>query len=236
MPRPRVVRKGAFLTAWLEEEYLILLDKVARAEGISRSELLRRIIVEWLESSEVKAKYGLQVVFAEQVARASTAKLAPLTEKKLEDLKRALEEVAPVIDRVAKLLPQKMDWARVLIARRNEYLRLKEKGGWVRVGGDLVPAEQHYRTWLAQHEGDLKMLEGMLEEWKRARARFFKRVYYLWVGGRTGGLRKEVPAEVMLEFDDKIAVLLKKIDEVEPLANELEKLLRQPSAGQGVKR
>jgi hypothetical protein len=33
----------------------------------------------------------------------------------------------------------------------------------------------------------------------------------------------------MLEFDDKIAVLLRKIDEIEPLANELEKLLHQPS-------
>jgi len=236
MPRPRVVKKGAFLTAWLEEEYLILLDKIARAEGISRSELLRRIIVEWLESPEVKAKYGLQMVFAEQVASASTARLAPLTEKRLGDLKRALDEVAPVVERTARLLPQRMEWARSLIAMRNEYLRLKERGGWVKVGGDLVPAEQQYRRWMAQHEGDIKMLEQLLEEWKRARAKFFKRVYYPWVKG----LRKEVPADVMLELDDRITVLLRRIDEVEPLANELEKLLRperlQRGAGQGAKR
>jgi len=236
MPRPRVVKKGAFLTAWLEEEYLILLDKIARAEGISRSELLRRIIVEWLESPEVKAKYGLQTVFAEQVASASTARLAPLTEKRVEDLKRALEEVAPVVERTARLLPQKMEWARSLVAMRNEYLRLKERGGWVKVGGDLVPAEQQYRRWMARHEGDIKMLEQLLEEWKRARAMFFKRVYYPWLKG----LRKEVPADVMLELDDKITLLLRKIDEVEPLANELEKLLRperlRRGAGQGSKR
>jgi hypothetical protein len=225
MPRKRVFQNRAFVGFIVEGYYADLLDQLARREGVSKSELCRRVIIDWLEG-EAKVKYGLQLAAPPVVERASTVKLAPLTEKELEDLKRALEEVAPVIDRTAKLLPQKMEWARSLVATRNELLRLKEKGGWVRVRGDLVPAEQHYRTWTALHGGDVKMLEQLLDEWRRARARFFKRVYYPWVKG----LRKEVPAEVMLEFDDRITVLLRKIDEVEPLAGELEKLLRQPSA------
>jgi len=220
MPRKRVFQSRAFVGFIIEGYYADLLEQLARREGVSKSELCRRIIIEWLEG-EAKVKYGLQLAASQAVERASATKLAPLTEKRLEDLKRVLEEVAPDIDRAAKLLPQKMEWARSLAARRGELLRLKEEGGWVRVRGDLVPAEQHYRAWMAQHEGDLKMLEGVLEEWKRARARFFKRVYYPWIGG----LRKEVPAEVMLEIDDRVTVLLRKIDEVEPLANELERLL-----------
>jgi len=225
MPRKRVFQNRAFIGFIIEGHYADLLDQLARREGISKSELCRRVIIDWLEG-EARVKYGLQLAAPPVVEKAGTAKLAPLTEKRLEDLKRALEEVAPVIERTARLLPQKMEWARSLIAMRNELLRLKEGGGWVKVRGDLVPAEQHYRTWMALHEGDIRMLEGMLEEWKRARAKFFKRVYYPWVGGRTGGLRKEVPADVMLEFDDRITVLLRKIDGVEPLANELERLLR----------
>jgi len=235
MPRKRVFQNRAFIGFIIEGRYADLLEQLARREGISKSELCRRVIIEWLEG-EAKVKYGLELAAPPAVEKASAPKLTPLTEKRVEDLKRALEEVAPVVERTARLLPQKMEWARSLIAMRNEYLRLKERGGWVKVGGDLVPAEQQYRRWMARHEGDIKMLEQLLEEWKRARAMFFKRVYYPWLKG----LRKEVPADVMLELDDKITLLLRKIDEVEPLANELEKLLRperlRRGAGQGSKR
>jgi hypothetical protein len=229
MPRKKVFQNRAFIGFIIEGRYADLLERLARREGISKSELCRRIIIEWLEG-EAKVKYGLHLAAPPAVEKASAPKLAPLTEKELEDLKRVLEEVAPVVERTARLLPQKMEWARSLIAMRNEYLRLKERGGWVKVGGDLVPAEQQYRRWMAQHEGDIKMLVQLLEEWRRARAMFFKRVYYPW----RNRLRKEVPPEVMLELDDKIVVLLRKIDEVEPLANELEKLLRQPNPRQSV--
>jgi len=235
MPRKRVFQNRAFIGFIIEGRYADLLEQLARREGISKSELCRRVIIEWLEG-EAKVKYGLELAAPPAVEKASAPKLTPLTEKRVEDLKRALEEVAPVVERTARLLPQKMEWARSLVAMRNEYLRLKERGGWVKVGGDLVPAEQQYRRWMARHEGDIKMLEQLLEEWKRARAMFFKRVYYPWLKG----LRKEVPADVMLELDDKITLLLRKIDEVEPLANELEKLLRperlRRGAGQGSKR
>jgi hypothetical protein len=234
MPRPRIVKKGAFLTAWLEEEYLILLDRVARAEGVSRSELLRRIIVEWLESPEVKAKYGLQVVFAEQVARASTSKLTPLTKKKLEDVENTLKEVEPVIDSLSKKLPSLVEEAKRLVAERRQVEEWRAQKATLRIGGREVPAEKYYWKWRARADGMFKLMEGALREWRDARAKFFKVVYYPWLKY----LRREVPPEVLVTYEDRIAALLDKIDRAEPFAHELEKLLRQPSAkqGEGVKR
>jgi hypothetical protein len=227
VPRRRVVKRGAFLTAWFEEEYLALLDRVAKAEGISRSELLRRIVVEWLESPEVKARYGLQMVFEEQVAKTSTSKLLPLTEKRLGDLDRALGELERVIGNLTRELPRLMGLARTLAATRDELLRARREGVFLRVRGELVPAEKYWQEWWAQHGWEFKMLEGALEEWRRARRLFFRRVYYPWLRG----LRREVPADVMLRYDDRIAVLLRKVDELEPLASELERLLRPRGDG-----
>jgi regulator of replication initiation timing len=236
MPRPRVVKKGAFLTAWLEEEYLTLLDRIARAEGISRSELLRRIIVEWLESPEVKAKYGLQMVFAEQVAKASTVKLAPLTRKRLRDVEEALKEVEPVINKLEKKLPSLVEEAKRLMAEKRQVEEWLTATRWVKVGnewrrervthveigGRKVDVVEYYREWRARTEGMFKLLEGALDEWESARRRFFRVVYYPWLKY----LRREVPVDVMLAYEDRIAVLLEKINRAEPFARELERTLR----------
>jgi hypothetical protein len=230
MPRPRVVRKGAFLTAWFEEEYLVLLDKIARVEGVSRSELLRRIVVEWLESPEVKSKYGLQMVFAEQVARASTSRLTPLTKKKMEDVENTLKEVEPAIDRLAKKLPSLVEEAKRLLAEKRQVEEWRERRTTLRIGGREVPAEKYYWEWRAKTDGMFKLMEGALREWRDARAKFFKVVYYPWLKY----LRREVPADVMLAYEDRIAVILDKIDRAEPFARELEKLLRQPNPRQSV--
>ena len=230
MPRPRVVRRGAFLTAWFEEEYLVLLDKIARVEGVSRSELLRRIVVEWLESSEVKAKYGLQVVFAEQVARASTSRLTPLTKKKMEDVENTLKEVEPVVDRLSRKLPSLVEEAKRLLAEKRQVEEWRAQKATLRIGGREVSAEEYYRKWKATSEGPLKLIEGALKEWNAARTKFFKVVYYPWLKY----LRREVPPEVLVTYEDRIAVILDKIDRAEPFARELEKLLRQSSARQGV--
>jgi hypothetical protein len=227
VPRKRVVKRGVFLTAWLEEEHVALLDRIARAEGISRSELLRRIIVEWLESPEVKARYGLQVVFEEQVAKTSTARLLPLTEKRLRDLDRALGELERVIGALARELPRKMELARALAATRDELLRIKREAGYVKIRGEVVPAERYWQEWWAQHGWEFRLLEGALEEWRRARRLFFGKVYYPWLRG----LRKEVPVDVMVRYEQRIALLLRKVDEVEPLAGELERLLRPREGG-----
>jgi hypothetical protein len=221
MPRPRVVRKGAFLTAWLEEEYLILLDRVARVEGISRSELLRRIIVEWLENPEVKAKYGLQVVFAEQVARASTSKLTPLTKKKLEDVENTLKAVEPVIDSLSKKLPFLVEEAKRLLAEKRQVEEWRAQKATLKIGGREVPAEKYYWEWRARTDGMFKLMEGALREWRDARTKFFKVVYYPWLKY----LRREVPVEAMVTYEDRIAVILDKIDRAEPFVRELEKSL-----------
>jgi hypothetical protein len=229
MPRPRVVKRGAFLTAWFEEEHLVLLDKIARIEGISRSELLRRIVMEWLESPEVRAKYGLQTAFAEQVARASTSKLLPLTKKKLEDVENTLKEVEPVIDRLAKKLPELAEEAKRLAAERRQVEEWRARGEWLEIGGRPVPAEKYYWQWRAKTEGIFKLLEGALGEWETARRRFFKVVYYPWLRY----LRKEVPVDVMVAYEDRIAVLLDKINRAEPFARELGRALRPEGSRRG---
>ncbi|MCC6065372.1 MAG: hypothetical protein LM576_05260, partial [Thermofilum sp.] len=66
-----------------------------------------------------------------------------------------------------------------------------------------------------------KLMEGALREWRDARAKFFKVVYYPWLKY----LRREVPPEVLVTYEDRIAVILGKIDRAEPFARELEKLL-----------
>jgi len=233
MPRKRVFQNRAFIGFIIEGRYADLLDQLARREGVTRSELCRRIILEWLEG-EAKVKYGLQLAAPSTVEQASASKLPPLTEKRLRDLDGALGELERVIGVLARELPRKMELARRLAATRDELLRIRREVGFVRVRGEVVPAERYWREWWAQHEWEFKLLEGALGEWRRARRMFFRRVYYPWLRG----LRREVPADVMLRYDDRIAVLLRKIDEVEPLASELERLLRRSSARQdaGVRR
>jgi len=221
MPRKRVFQNRAFIGFIMEGRYVELLDQLARREGVTRSELCRRVILEWLEG-EAKVKYGLQLATPSAVEHASTSKLLPLTEKKLGDLDRALGELERVIGNLARELPRLMGLARALAATRDELLRIRREVGYVRVRGEVVPAEKYWQEWWAQHEWEFKLLEGALEEWRAARRKFFRKVYYPWLRG----LRKEVPADVMLRYDDRIAVLLRKVDELEPLANELERLLR----------
>ena len=226
MPRKRVFQNRAFIGFIIEGRYAELLDQLARREGVSRSELCRRIILEWLEG-EAKVKYGLQLAVPSAVEQASASKLLPLTEKRLGDLDRALGELERVIGNLTRELPRLMGLARTLAATRDELLRARREGVFLRVRGELVPAEKYWQEWWAQHGWEFKMLEGALEEWRRARRLFFRRVYYPWLKY----LRREVPADVMLRYDDRIAVLLRKVDELEPLASELERLLRPRGDG-----
>jgi metal-responsive CopG/Arc/MetJ family transcriptional regulator len=57
MPRPKAIQNRGFISLIIENKYVELLDKIARREGITKSELVRRVIIEWLET-EAKIKYG----------------------------------------------------------------------------------------------------------------------------------------------------------------------------------
>jgi hypothetical protein len=228
MPRKRVFQNRAFIGFIIEGYYADLLDQLARREGISKSELCRRVIMEWLEG-EAKVKYGLQLAAPPQVERANASKLMPLTKKKLEDVENTLKEVEPVVDRLAKKLPSLVEEAKRLLAEKRQVEEWRAQRATLRIGGREVSAEEYYRKWKATSEGPLKLIEGALREWNAARTKFFKVVYYPWLKY----LRREVPPEVLVTYEDRIAVILNKIDRTEPFARELEKLLRQSSARQG---
>jgi hypothetical protein len=230
MPRKKVFQNRAFIGFIIEGYYADLLEQLARREGISKSELCRRVIIEWLEG-EAKVKYGLQLAPPSQAERADAPRMLPLAKKKLDDIEDALKEVEPVIDRLAKKLPTLVEEAKRLAAEKRQVEEWRAQKATLRVGGREVPAEKYYWEWRARADGALKLLAGALEEWKSARAKFFKVVYYPWLKY----LRKEVPPEVLAAYEDRIAALLEKIDRAEPFARELERLLRperlQPGAG-----
>jgi len=228
MPRKRVFQDRAFIGFIIEGYYADLLDQLARREGLSKSELCRRVIIEWLEG-EAKVKYGLQLAAPPTVEKASTSKLLPLAKKKLDDIESALKEVEPVVDRLSKKLPSLVEEAKRLLAEKRQVEEWRAQKATLRIGGREVSAEEYYRKWKATSEGPLKLMESALREWREARTKFFKVVYYPWLKY----LRREVPPEVLVTYEDRIAVILDKIDRVEPFARELEMLLRQPSARQG---
>jgi hypothetical protein len=233
MPRKRVFQDRAFIGFIIEGYYADLLDQLARREGVSKSELCRRVIMEWLEG-EAKVKYGLQLAAPSQIAKTDTSKLLPLVKKKLDDVENTLKEVEPVVDRLSKKLPTLVEEAKRLSAEKRQVEEWRAQKATLRVGGREVPAEKYYWEWKARTDGMFKLMEGALREWRDMRTKFFKVVYYPWLKY----LRREVPPEVLVTYEDRIAVILDKIDRAEPFARELEKLLRQPSAkqGEGVKR
>jgi len=229
VPRPRVLReRGVIVHFYIERSYAEMLEQIAKREGRTVSSLLREVVIEWLEG-EAKVKYGLQLAAPPAVERASASKLLPLAKKKLEDVENALKEVEPVVDRLAKKLPSLVEEAKRLLAERRQVEEWRAQKATLRIGGREVPAEKYYWEWRARTDGMFKLIEGALREWNAARTKFFKVVYYPWLKY----LRREVPVEVMVEYEDRIAVILGKIDRAEPFARELEKLLRQPRARQG---
>jgi predicted DNA-binding antitoxin AbrB/MazE fold protein len=230
VPRPRKLREGKVVPLYLESETYEMLQTIARREGKSVSELVREVLESWLEG-EAKVKYGLQVVAPPVVEKADTSKLPPLTKMKLKDVEDTLKEVEPVIDRLAKRLPSLAEEARRLAAERRQVEEWRARGEWLEIGGRSVPAEKYYWQWRAKADGIFKLLEGALGEWESARRRFFKVVYYPWLRY----LRKEVPVDVMVAYEDRIAVLLEKIDRAEPFARELRRALRPEGPRRGAR-
>jgi hypothetical protein len=222
--------KGVIMHFYIERSYAEMLEQIAKREGKTVSSLLRDVVIDWLEG-EAKVKYGLQAVAPPVAEKADTSKLPPLTKMKLKDVEDTLKEVEPVIDRLARRLPELAEEARRLAAERRQVEEWRARGEWLEIGGRPVPAEKYYWQWRAKTEGMFKLLEGALGEWETARRRFFKVVYYPWLRY----LRKEVPVDVMVAYEDRIAVLLEKIDRAEPFARELRRALRPEGSRRGAR-
>ena len=103
MPRKRVFKNRAFVGFILEGEHLELLDSIARREGISRSELCRRVILEWLEG-EVKEKYGFQLALQGNPPRDDPPD--PLIEVDVEEFEQQLQKLEEEVAQLEKAVDQ----------------------------------------------------------------------------------------------------------------------------------
>jgi hypothetical protein len=97
--RPRKLReKGVVLGVHIEYSYARLIEEIARREGKSVSEILREVIVSWLEN-EARLKYGFQLATQQDDPRDGVSELEsklaedPVLETELKDLEGAAERL-----------------------------------------------------------------------------------------------------------------------------------------------
>jgi len=97
--RPRKLReKGVVLGVHIEYSYARLIEEIARREGKSVSEILREVIVSWLEN-EARLKYGFQLATQQDDPRDDVSELEsklaedPVLETELKDLEQAVERL-----------------------------------------------------------------------------------------------------------------------------------------------
>jgi hypothetical protein len=202
----------------IERHQAELLRDIAKVENISVSELLRRIVAEWLE--EARVRYGLSYATAE--ARTSGSALDAVAEKYLEDVVRALEEVKPVIKEAERRLPELRREAEELLERRRQLLELSRKGALVRRGGRWVPAEEVARGELAVIDAELSRIEREVSRYYETRRRFFRLVFRRWER-----VRREVSSAARARVSQDVALVLRLLDKVDPQLRELWRMLRR---------
>jgi len=198
MPRPRKLSDSVLLAFAIERREALLIEEIARVERISRSELLRRIVKEWLE--EARVRYGLRMLEVEQRSQASAAlQLSPLTERRYREVEGAWHELAkPLVDvknQLAELAPRAAQ-LRALSTPTNLFKLGKEE-------------RERVLRELDEVERQLSEAERRFAELRR---HFFSRCYYPFLT-----IRKELPEEVRDPLESRIARTLEVVDEAERL-------------------
>jgi hypothetical protein len=217
MARRRRLKRGLVVALVLEEEDVRLLDEIARREKISRSELVRRVLKDWLET-EAKVRYGLQLAAPRLVEEADTSQLLPLSHKKLVDLERALEETRSRIPSLRERLQRAVEEAERLRRRLSELEEAERRGEVFLVGGRPARAGELRERILRE----LRSLGSVLREYRAARGRFFRLVYYPWLRY----LRRDLPLETVVRVEGLIADALVRLDNLDKLAARLRSLIR----------
>jgi hypothetical protein len=217
MARKRRLKRGLVVALVLEEEDVRLLDEIARREKISRSELVRRVLKNWLET-EAKVRYGLQLAAPRLVEGADASQLLPLSHKKLVDLERALEETRSRIPPLREGLQRAVEEAERLRRRLSELEEAERRGDVLLVGGKPVRARELRERIL----WELRSLGSVLREYRAARGRFFRLVYYPWLRY----LRRDLPLETVVRVEGLIADTLVRLDNLDRLAARLRSLIR----------
>jgi hypothetical protein len=209
MPRKKVLKSWVWLTLAMEAEYVAMLDEIARIEKISRSELVRRVLKEWLEN-EARMKYGLKLLEAEEKVRSSAPlQLSPLVEKRYKEVDVAWHELAkPIVDAKNAVLRALDRYERLRplaeALRRGDYLAEVEVEGY-RGAAMHAPRELREEALRAAEE-----FRRALSEFCRLRRLFFKRCYYPWLR-----VRRDVPPDPRDIVEARVTRTLEIIDEVE---------------------
>jgi len=214
MPRPRKFTNKEFIGFVIEKQQAELLEEIARMEGVTKSELCRRIIAEWLE--EARVRYGLQFSTAE--VKPSGSALDAVAEKYLEDVTRALGEVKPVIREARQRLPELRKRAEELLERRRQLL---SQDSLVLRGGRWVSAREAAREEVAAIDAELSKIRGELSRYYEARRKFFRLVYRRWER-----VKREVSSAARARVSQDVALVLRWLDEVDPQLRSLWRLVK----------
>jgi hypothetical protein len=129
MPRPRVFRQREVVAFALEAEHAALLRELARREGVSLSELLRRVVLRWLEE-EAGIRCGMSLA-------APAGRAGPGPAAVADELDRAeVEDLLDAVRRLHAIVPaQGTRWGGrgpshdVIMAWRRRWYELKR---WLR--------------------------------------------------------------------------------------------------------
>jgi hypothetical protein len=180
----------------MESEIVEILQRIARSEGITLSELVRRYILRCLE--EERTRYGLKFLFDLQEVEAVADGLSssdPLSteiasdfietlESMFEEVKRATEEIDAIYNEVKGLDRYKDD----------DLYNVQGRG--VLNGAEvkrLIMDNLKFRFYKAD----------------RTLKNFFTRVYYPWLR-----MRREVTIRDQIAISQKVAVLYRRVKKI----------------------
>jgi metal-responsive CopG/Arc/MetJ family transcriptional regulator len=226
MPRPKAIQNRGFISLIIENKYVELLDKIARKEGITKSELVRRVIIEWLET-EAKIKYGLEEVFA--IAKVTdTPHLLPLVAKRVTEIEKTQKEIAKQLVELKHFFeainPNELKaMMRVVDLWRRGNERYDHTARWTEI--DINIGDYRFKGYVKDFPREqytvfankLAEFEEKVRTFKLLRARFFKEVYYKY----KHEVKEDVPYEKRQMLESLIARQLELIDMIERKLREL---------------
>jgi hypothetical protein len=218
-----VFKTRAFIGLIIETEEEEVLRRIASQEGISVSELVRRIIREWLES-EARMRYGLNFVFKapRTVATDGASTVDPVSAVLTEDFTRSLSEVE---QDVKKAVEEIRRLAGELDAIEKEYSEAKNTfkvGVMYRVEGRFMQGEDLLAEAERRYYNRLKALRTRFFEADSAIRNFFSRVYYPWLK-----LRREVTVTEQVVIGQRVANLYRLVASVRKQREMLSKKLSE---------